>query len=227
MNRHKEAFPAMLALSTPLAATLTAFSAHAAMSPGHVYDTRDVVVRDGSRQCVRTFLWSKENATKECNPELFPEPKVVAAPPPPPPPAPKPAPVVAAVPVVVAAKPAPKPVVMVFPGAALFATNKADLTPAGQKRIQDYREEARALLNSATSVKITGHTDSSGTAEYNQQLSLRRAETVRDYLVKLGANSSLMQVSGMGMSKPIGDNKTAAGRAENRRVEVEVTGTLK
>jgi OOP family OmpA-OmpF porin len=207
----------MLALSALLVGTLTAFSAQAAMSPGHVYDTREVVVRDGSRQCVRTFLWSKENATKECNPELFPEPRVVA----PPPPAPKPAPVVKA-PVV-----APTPKVMVFHEAALFAFDKSELTPAGQEALRKYREEARMELSAASRIKITGHTDSTGAAEYNQQLSLRRAQAVRDYLVKLGGNASIMEVSGMGASVPIADNKTAAGRAQNRRVEVEVVGTAK
>ncbi|HEX9684785.1 MAG TPA: OmpA family protein [Burkholderiales bacterium] len=224
MNRHKEAFPAMLALSSLLVGTLTAFSAHAAMSPGHAYDTRDVVVRDSSGQCVRTSSWSKENATKECNPELFPEPRVVAPPPAPPKPAPvaKPAPVVA--PVLVAT---PKSKVMVFQEAALFGFDKSELTPAGQEALRKYREEARVEMNAATLVKITGHTDSIGAAEYNQQLSLRRAQAVRDYLVKLGGNPGIMEVAGMGETKPVADNKTAAGRTQNRRVEVEVVGTAK
>jgi len=224
MNKHKQAFQATLALSSLLVATVTAFSAQAAMSPGHAYDVATGnVVRDGGRACVRTSFWQRENAIKECNPELFPEPKVVAAPapkpapapvvapPPPPPPAPK---------VVVA----PKPKVMVFGAAALFAVNKAELTPAGEQKLREYREQARAEISAATLVKITGHTDNTGTAEYNQQLSVRRAQTVRDYLVKLGANPSIMQVAGVGAANPIADNKTAAGRAENRRVEVEVTG---
>lgn len=209
MNKHKQVFQSTLALSSLLAAALTAIPAQA-QSPGYAYSGGVAVQATGA--CVRTSSWSKENATKECDPELFPAPKVAAAPPPPPPPAPK---------------PAPKPVIMIFAGAALFATNKADLTPAGQKRIQDYRQEARAIIDSATSVKITGHTDSTGSAEYNQELSVRRAEAVRDYLVKLGGKPSIMQVVGMGASKPIGDNKTAAGRTENRRVEVEATGVGK
>ena len=224
MSRHKEGFSAVLALSSLLVATLGAFSAHAVMSPGHVYDTRDVVVRDGSGQCVRTSFWSKENATKECNPELFPEPRVVA----PPPPAPKLAPAVKAAPVVAPVLVAtPKSKVMVFQEAALFGFDKSELTPAGQEALRKYREEARAEMNTATLVKITGHTDSIGAAEYNQQLSLRRAQAVRDYLVKLGGNASIMEVAGMGETQPIADNKTAAGRAQNRRVEVEVVGTAK
>jgi OOP family OmpA-OmpF porin len=222
MSKHEQAFPAMLALSALLVGTLTAFSAQAAMSPGHAYDaTTGNVVRDGSRQCVRTSFWSKENAIKECNPELFPEPRVVA----PPPPAPKPAPVAKAP--VVAPVVAPTPKVMVFHEAALFAFDKSELTPAGQEALRKYREEARMELSAASRIKITGHTDSTGAAEYNQQLSLRRAQAVRDYLVKLGGNASIMEVSGMGASVPIADNKTDAGRAQNRRVEVEVVGTAK
>lgn len=116
---------------------------------------------------------------------------------------------------------------MVFEAAALFAVNKADISPAGKEKIKEYREQARAELSSATTIKITGHTDSSGKPEYNQKLSVKRAEAVRDYLISLGADASKMEVSGMGETKPIADNKTAAGRAKNRRVEVEATGYAK
>jgi OOP family OmpA-OmpF porin len=221
MNRYEQIFQAALALSSLLAATVTAFPAHAAMSLGHAYDTREIVVRDGSGQCVRTAFWSKENAIKECNPELFPEPRVVA-PPPAPAPVAKPAPAVA--PALVAV---PQSKVMVFQEAALFGFDSAVLTPAGQEALRKYREEARAEMSAASLVKITGHTDSIGTAEYNQQLSLRRAQAVRDYLVKLGGNAKIMEVAGLGETKPIADNKTAAGRAQNRRVEVEVVGTAR
>jgi OOP family OmpA-OmpF porin len=129
--------------------------------------------------------------------------------------------------VVVPPPPPPTPKVMVFEAAALFAVNKADLSPAGKEKIKEYREQARAELDTAKTVKITGHTDSSGAAEYNQKLSVKRAEAVRDYLISLGADASKMEVAGMGEDKPIADNKTAAGRAKNRRVEVEVTGTAK
>ncbi len=224
MNKHEQSFQAMLTLSSLLVAALTAFPAQAAMSPGHAYDAATGnVVRDGSRQCVRTSFWSKENAIKECNPELFPEPRVVA-----PPPAPKPAPVAKPAPAVAPAQVAvPKAKVIVFQEAALFAFDKADLTPAGQEALRKYREEARAELSTATLVKITGHTDSTGAAEYNQQLSLRRAQAVRDYLVKLGGNAKIMEVAGMGETQPIADNTTAEGRARNRRVEVEAIGTAK
>ena len=217
MNKHPRAFSTTLALSSLLVATLTAFSAQAAgLSPGYVYDASGKVARDAAGKCVQTPAWSKDNATKECHPELFPEPKAAA---------PEPAPAPKAV--VVPPPPPPTPKVMVFEAAALFAVNKADLSAEGKKKIQEYREQARAELDTAKTIKITGHTDSSGAAEYNQKLSVKRAEAVREYLISLGGDASKMEVAGMGEDKPIADNKTAAGRAKNRRVEVEVTGTAK
>jgi len=217
MNKHPRAFSTTLALSSLLVATLTAFSAQAAgMSPGYVYDASGKAARDSAGKCVQTPAWNKDNATKECHPELFPEPKAAA-------PEPAPAPVVVAPP----PPPPPTPKLMVFEAAALFAVNKADLSPAGKEKIKEYREQTRAELSSAKTVKITGHTDSSGASEYNQKLSVKRAEAVRDYLISLGADASKMEVSGMGETNPIADNKTAAGRTKNRRVEVEVTGTAK
>ena len=230
MNKHKQTFQAALALLLG-----AAFSAHAQNSPGYVYDAGESVVRDGSRKCVQTSAWRQENAIKECHPELFPEQKVpprAARPAPVAAPAPAPAPVAAPapapVPVVLAPiVAAPKSKVMVFDDAALFAFGKAELTPEGQQKLREYRAEAQAELSTASAVVITGHTDSTGAADFNQQLSLRRAESVRDYLIQLGGDGKIMQVSGLGETKPIGDNKTAAGRAQNRRVEVEVIGTAK
>jgi OOP family OmpA-OmpF porin len=218
MNKHPQAFSTTLALSSLLVATLTAFSAQAALSPGYVYDASGKAARDSNGKCVQTPAWNKDNATKECHPELFPEPKAAA-----PAPAPAPAPVVAVAP----PPPPPTPKIVVFEAAALFGVNKAELSTEGKQKIKEYREQARAELSSAKTVKITGHTDSSGAAEYNQTLSVKRAEAVRDYLISLGADASKMEVTGMGEDKPIADNKTAGGRANNRRVEVEVTGTAK
>jgi hypothetical protein len=88
MNRYKQDFPTTLALSSLLVATLTAFSAQAALSPGYAYDSSGKVEHNSLGKCIQTSLWSKDNATKECHPELFPEPVKVAEPPPPPPPPP-------------------------------------------------------------------------------------------------------------------------------------------
>ena len=69
-------------------------------------------------------------------------------------------------------------------------------------------------------VEVGGHTDSTGSSEYNANLSLRRAEAVRDYLVSRGVLRSRMTVRGYGEAIPISDNTTSEGRARNRRVEL-------
>jgi len=82
-----------------------------------------------------------------------------------------------------------------------------------------------AFLNEHPSspVLVEGHTDYMGSDAYNQKLSERRANAVRDYLIQKGIASSRIQVMGYGERRPIADNKTAEGRAMNRRSELEVT----
>ena len=73
-------------------------------------------------------------------------------------------------------------------------------------------------------IRDRGHTDSTGSAEKNQDLSLKRALAVRDYLISEGIAASATDVAGFGASKPIADNATTDGRARNRRVEIVVSG---
>lgn len=91
------------------------------------------------------------------------------------------------------------------------------------------RPEAEAILETAAQVlketpdvrvAIRGHTDSVGTDEYNQRLSERRANAVRDRLIALGIGAGRLTASGAGESEPVADNATADGRAQNRRVEL-------
>lgn len=74
-------------------------------------------------------------------------------------------------------------------------------------------------------VIAVGHTDSVGTDAYNQKLSVRRAEAVKAYLVSKGIEANRVYTEGKGKKQPVADNKTAEGRAKNRRVEIEVVGT--
>ena len=74
--------------------------------------------------------------------------------------------------------------------------------------------------------RVEGHTDSTGSYETNQALSLQRAIAVRDYLVAQGADASVIEVAGLGSDQPIADNETSEGRARNRRVEIILTGDL-
>ncbi|MEE8583473.1 MAG: OmpA family protein [Acidobacteriota bacterium] len=74
-------------------------------------------------------------------------------------------------------------------------------------------------------ISVYGHTDDVGNARYNQQLSERRAETVRDYLVQAGIDSSIITAKGFGKSRPLVESRTPQARAENRRVEIGIVNT--
>jgi OOP family OmpA-OmpF porin len=134
------------------------------------------------------------------------EPMVEAKAPPPPPPPPPAEPVYETV---------------TLKAGALFDLNKSTLKPAGMQELDALASKIGGTAR-VSNVKIVGHTDSTGTESYNQQLSVRRATAVRDYLVSKGVDPNLMSVSGMGESAPVADNRTSAGRAQNRRVEVSI-----
>jgi OOP family OmpA-OmpF porin len=87
-------------------------------------------------------------------------------------------------------------------------------------------DEAVATLKQegAIAVVAEGHTDAVGSDEYNQALSLRRANAVRDYLVAGGIDAARIQVEGYGESRPVASNDTDDGRAQNRRTELRVSG---
>ena len=102
-----------------------------------------------------------------------------------------------------------------------FDNNSATLRPESTS----YLDEVAAKLNEMTGMTgvIEGHTDSNGSAEYNQDLSERRAKTVRDYLVNKGVAPTRLTAEGLGELQPIADNTTAEGRAQNRRVVLRRT----
>jgi OmpA-OmpF porin, OOP family len=101
-----------------------------------------------------------------------------------------------------------------------FATGSAKLLPKSYKAL----DEAIKLLKEDESlmVDIDGHTDASGKADKNQTLSEARAEAVKAYLVSKGIADSRLKATGYGSEKPVADNKTAAGKAKNRRTEMGV-----
>jgi OOP family OmpA-OmpF porin len=102
-----------------------------------------------------------------------------------------------------------------------FDFNKATLNAGGRAKVA---EAARTLKdNPSVNVSVEGHTDSVGSDAYNQRLSERRAQTVADALKAGGVSSSrITDVKGYGESRPVANNDTEAGRAQNRRVEVIV-----
>jgi OOP family OmpA-OmpF porin len=88
----------------------------------------------------------------------------------------------------------------------------------------DTLDEAARILREEqqVSVSVDGHTDARGTDEYNQRLSERRADAVKDYLVRVGVGGGRLQAQGFGESRPVASNETEEGRAQNRRVELNI-----
>ena len=104
----------------------------------------------------------------------------------------------------------------------LFDTGKTTLKP-GAKRTLTRIAEQLSGDNSGTKIVVEGHTDSVGSTESNQALSVRRATAVRDYLVSQGLSEDRVTAAGRGEEAPIATNNTAAGRQQNRRVELVIT----
>ena len=211
----------------PLAALAVAalampFSAVAQSKQGYWTEPAggDAVWRNGTGLCWRAGYWTPAMAIAECDPDLVPKaPAPAAAPPPPPPPPAKPAPA--------PAKPAPKPVAEKVTLAAdvLFDFDKSVLKPEGKAKLDDLAGKIQAI---ALEVVIAiGHTDSIGSDAYNQKLSVRRAESVKAYLVSKGVEPNRIYTEGKGEKQPVASNKTKEGRQKNRRVEIEVIGTRK
>ena len=114
--------------------------------------------------------------------------------------------------------------VITLSGQVLFASNESSLLPAAVLKLNDV---ATALLrgNRDANITIEGHTDSQGSRDYNMQLAQKRAESVKEQLVARGVAPDRIQAVGVGPDRPIADNRSAEGRANNRRVEIIVEGT--
>lgn len=108
--------------------------------------------------------------------------------------------------------------VITLSGSVLFRTDEATLMPGAETRLD---QVADALAGSTDRhVVVEGYTDAQGSDAYNVDLSQRRANAVRDYLVRRGYPADRIQARGLGKTSPIADNGTAEGRANNRRVEI-------
>ncbi len=118
-----------------------------------------------------------------------------------------------------AAKEEERGMVITLSGSVLFRSNDADLMPAAQTRLD---QVAEALVAKGREVVVEGHTDSKGSQSTNMNLSQRRAESVRGYLVSRGFPSERISARGIGPDRPIAENKSAEGRANNRRVEIVI-----
>lgn len=111
--------------------------------------------------------------------------------------------------------------VLTMPHNITFASGSSALKSGFKYTLRDVSE----VLNhyNQTSVKVIGHTDSSGEASYNQNLSEKRASAVADVLRSNGVGSGRLYVVGAGESYPVASNETAAGKAQNRRVELQIS----
>jgi OOP family OmpA-OmpF porin len=175
--------------------------------------------------CWRTGYWTPAMAIVECDPDLVPKgappppPAAAPAPPPPPPPAPM----------------APQVQKITLATKALFDFDKAVLKPEGRTAIDTAVIAKLRDVTKLELVLVTGHTDRIGSQAYNQKLSERRADAVRDYLVSKGVAKDKIETLGMGKTQPVPGvvcNQAYPKErkalieclAPNRRVEVEVKG---
>jgi OmpA-OmpF porin, OOP family len=187
-------------------------TAMAGVTP-NLLDSQGNVVRDGSGACVQELnsVDHPDCVAKKVEPPKPVEPPAPVTPPPAPvtpPPAP-PAPVAVKQTITIQAE-------------ALFDFDKSVLKPAGKKSIDDAIAKMKQL--DVEAIIATGHTDSRGTDAYNQKLSERRATTVKNYMVSQGIPAAQISTLGKGETQPVATNKTDAGRAKNRRVDIEFKG---
>lgn len=116
-----------------------------------------------------------------------------------------------------------QPLKVTFPASALFDFDKSVLKPEGKRGLDNLLAKVKGA--DIEIYIVVGHTDSIGTDEYNRKLSLRRADSVKNYLVSQGVPQIKIRAEGRGESEPVASNKTAGGRSQNRRVEVTVVPT--
>ena len=188
--------------------------------------TSELVWKNGTNElCWRNANWTPATAAAGCDgairPAAAPAPAPAAAPAAPRAAAPAPAPAAAPRPA-----PAPQPPAatkVTYAADAFFDFDKSVLKPEGKAKLDDLTSKVKDI--NLEVIIAVGHTDSVGSDAYNQKLSVARAESVKAYLVSKGIEKNRVYTEGKGEKQPVADNKTAEGRAKNRRVEIEVVGT--
>jgi OmpA-OmpF porin, OOP family len=172
-------------------------------------DSAGDVTNDGAGDCLRTIWWQKDGSCGNQAPAAPAKKQAKAEPAP----APAPAPV---------AKAKPQSAVFNLSSSAAFELSGFELSAEGKAEVKDFA--AKLEGHDVDKIVVEGYTDNTGDAAFNQQLSEKRANSVKDEMVKNGVDASLITVIGHGENDPIADNSTRAGRAQNRRVTVSVEG---
>ena len=160
------------------------------------------VWKNSTGLCWRDANWTPATAAADCDGAVVAAPKAAAP----------------AAPVAAASK-------VTYAADAFFDFDKSVLKPAGKAKLDDLVSKVKGI--NLEVIIAVGHTDSIGTDAYNQKLSVRRAESVKAYLISKGIEKNRIYTEGKGEKQPVADNKTKEGRAKNRRVEIEVVGTRK
>ena len=188
----------------------------------YVQDQRGVIARNPFGLCWRTGYWTPADAVPGCDlpicvePERLENGKCVAPPP-------VEAPVPTPTPTPVPGAPVPTSEKVSYNADAFYDFDKATLKPEGKQALDELYSKLGGM--NVEVVIAVGHTDSVGTDAYNDKLAIRRAESVKAYLLSKGVEANRVYTEGKGEKQPVADNKTAEGRAKNRRVEIEVVGT--
>ncbi len=177
----------------------------------------DLVWKNGTNEyCWRDANWTPATAAAGCDGAIAAAAKPAAAPTAAAPAAPAAAAPTAPAPVVDAQK-------VTYAADAFFDFDKSVLKAEGKAKLDDLVSKVKGI--NLEVIIAVGHTDSVGSDAYNQKLSVRRSEAVKAYLVSKGIEKNRVYTEGKGEKQPVADNKTAEGRAKNRRVEIEVVGT--
>ena len=165
--------------------------------------------------CWRNSSWTPATAHPDCDGALKPVAPVAQVVQPP-------------IPVVEVKKEEPKQVVVAgktFQAETLFDFDKTVIKPEGKKALDGLVDKLKDV--NLEVIIVVGHTDWIGTEAYNMKLGARRAEAVKAYLVSKGIEKTRVYTDSKGETQPVASNKTAVGRAQNRRVAIELVGTVK
>jgi OOP family OmpA-OmpF porin len=199
-------------------------SAATSVNEGYLTDAEGSIVRNGSGGCWHTSNWTPAMAVEGCDPvavvakeEIKPSPKVSAIQPPPPKSAP------------VQKKIFSKK--FTFSEEDLFSFNEAELRPKGKTKLDNLVHDLEGTKYEV--INVTGYTDRIGSPGYNQKLSMRRADEVKDYLVNKGIPADRIKAEGKGETEPVTNSTDCKGKTSaediaclqpDRRVEVTVDG---